>query len=67
MPKPVIDYSKCNVTKTCIEVCPMEVFELQKDKNDKDKVVVSKPDECINCKACEVQCPKQAIKVEDDE
>lgn len=65
MSKPVIDYKKCSVSKTCIEVCPMDVFEVQTDKSGKEKVVVAKPEECINCKACEVQCPKGAIKVED--
>lgn len=61
MPKPIIDNSKCNACKTCIEVCPMECFEEQDGK-----VVVSKPDECIGCHACEVQCPTQAISIEED-
>ena len=60
MPKPIIDYNKCKVAKTCIDVCPMQVFE-EKD----GKVIVANPDDCIGCKACEVQCPEGAIKVED--
>ncbi|MBD3309886.1 4Fe-4S dicluster domain-containing protein [Candidatus Woesearchaeota archaeon] len=60
MPKPVIDYDKCKVTKTCIDVCPMQVFE-----EEDEKVVVAKPDECIGCRACEVQCPEQAITIEE--
>ncbi|MBU4283552.1 MAG: 4Fe-4S binding protein, partial [Nanoarchaeota archaeon] len=44
----------------CIDVCPMQVFE-----KEGDKVVVKKPEECIGCRACEVQCPKGAIKVVD--
>ena len=60
MPHPIIDYAKCKTHKVCVEVCPMEVFE-EKD----GKVVVAKPDECIGCKACEVQCPESAIVVED--
>ena len=60
MPKPTIDQSKCTKCGTCIEVCPVQVFE----KKD-DKVVVAKPGECIGCRACESQCPAEAIKVED--
>jgi len=60
MPKPIIDEKKCTKCGTCIDICPMGVFA-----KDKDKVVVKKPKECIGCKACEVQCPAEAIKVED--
>ena len=60
MPKPIIDQNKCTKCNTCVEVCPVDVFE----KKD-DKIVVSKPDDCIGCKACESQCPVEAIKVED--
>jgi NAD-dependent dihydropyrimidine dehydrogenase PreA subunit len=60
MPKPVIDYKKCTSCGTCISVCPVSVFE-KKGK----KTVVAKPADCIGCRACEAQCPSQAIKVED--
>jgi len=60
MPKPVIDIKKCTNCGACIEVCPMAVFAKKEDK-----VIVKKPKECIGCKACEVQCPAEAIKVED--
>ncbi len=64
MPKPIIDYDKCKVQKTCVDICPMEVFEV-KEEDGKEKVVVAKPDDCIGCRACEVQCPEKAITVED--
>ena len=60
MPKPIIDQSKCTKCKTCIEVCPVDVFA-----EEEGKVIVKNPDQCIGCKACEVQCPEDAIKVED--
>lgn len=60
MPKPVIDSKKCTGCGTCIEVCPVEVFAKKGDKS-----VVKKPNDCIGCRACEVQCPETAIKVED--
>lgn len=60
MPKPKIDQAKCVKCGTCVDVCPVDVFE----KKD-GKIKVTKPDECIGCRACEAQCPEQAIKVED--
>ncbi len=61
MPKPVIDQKKCTKCKTCIETCPVNVF----DESD-GKIIVKNPDQCIGCRACEVQCPEDAIKVKDD-
>lgn len=63
MPTPKIDDSKCDGCKTCIEICPMQVFEF--DESSK-KAVVKKPKECIGCRACEVQCEAGAIKVSDE-
>ncbi len=60
MPKPVINNEKCKGCFTCVEICPVEVFA-----KDEKKAKVAKPGECIGCKACEVQCPNGAIKVED--
>jgi len=34
-------------------------------KEEKGKVVVKRPNDCIGCRACEVQCPYSAIKVEE--
>ena len=62
MPKPVIDKKKCTDCGTCVEVCPMEIF-VKQDK--KVSVSEKKADECIGCRACEVQCPKEAIMVKD--
>lgn len=62
MPKPVIDSKKCNACGTCVEICPMEIFVKE---GDKVKVNPKKESECIGCRACEVQCPKEAITVKD--
>jgi len=62
MPKPIVDVKKCTGCKTCIDICPMQVFEFD---NEKKKSTVKKPNDCIGCKACEVQCPQGAIKVQD--
>jgi len=55
---PVIDYKKCKNSKTCVSVCPMNVYAVEKGK-----VVVKNPSACIGCRACEVQCPNSAIKI----
>ncbi len=60
MPKVNVDLDKCTGCYACVDTCPMTVFE--KD-NNKTKVV--KEQDCISCKACEIQCPQQCIKIED--
>ncbi len=57
-----VDASKCNGDNICIDVCPVAVFELQDVGGEKKSVVVDN-DACIVCRACEVQCPTQAITV----
>ncbi|MFH1239639.1 MAG: 4Fe-4S binding protein [Candidatus Diapherotrites archaeon] len=56
--RPYIDSTKCTGCGTCIDVCPVGVFEKEGAKS-----VVKKPDECIQCRACEVSCPAKAIVV----
>jgi NAD-dependent dihydropyrimidine dehydrogenase PreA subunit len=53
-----IDLDKCNGCGTCVDVCPVEVFEINEGKS-----VVVNLDECLVCMACEVQCPDAAIEI----
>jgi len=64
MPKVTIDSAKCTGEGTCIDVCPVNVFELKAIKGKKKSVAVNEKD-CIGCRSCEVQCPEKAIKIED--
>ena len=59
--------------RSCVEVCPVDCFyNIKKKKyNDKFGVTLSAgveegmlmihPDQCINCGACEPECPTEAI------
>ena len=53
-----IDVEKCDGCGTCVDVCPVEVFEISEGKS-----VVVNLDECLVCMACEVQCPNRAIEI----
>lgn len=44
-----------------MDICPMDVFK----KGEGKKKVDLTSNECIGCRACEVQCPEGAIKVKD--
>ncbi|TRO61075.1 ferredoxin family protein [Candidatus Bathyarchaeota archaeon] len=60
MPKVTVDKDKCNGDGICVSVCPVSVFEMQNEKS-----VPVNQDACIVCRACETQCPTQAITVEE--
>ena len=65
MVKVEVDLKKCDGNGTCVDVCPVDVFELQElaEHEGKTKAVVVDNDACIVCRACEVQCPEQAITI----
>ena len=50
---------KCKLTD-CVEVCPVDCF------HEGPNMLVIDPDECIDCGACEPECPVSAIMSEDD-
>lgn len=48
--------------KSCIAVCPVDcIYEIE----DQDMLFIH-PDECIDCSACEAECPVNAIFPEDE-
>lgn len=44
----------------CVEVCPVDCFY------EGENMLAISPDECIDCGACEPECPVNAIFEEDD-
>ncbi|TAH39473.1 MAG: ferredoxin family protein [Planctomycetota bacterium] len=44
----------------CVDVCPVECFY------EDPELLVIHPGECIDCAACEPECPVDAIFAEDD-
>ncbi|MBW2028509.1 MAG: ferredoxin family protein [Deltaproteobacteria bacterium] len=58
---PRIDYSSCKSCKTCYDICPMDVFGWDTEKN---LPFVLRPDECSYCVLCELDCAELAIDVE---
>ena len=41
--------------KSCVDVCPVDCI------HEFDRMLVIDPDECIDCGACEPECPVNAI------
>ena len=50
---------KCKYTD-CVEVCPVDCFY------EGENMLIIHPDECIDCGACEPECPVTAIFPEED-
>ena len=44
---------------SCVDVCPVDCI------HEADRILVIDPEECIDCGACEPECPVEAIFPED--
>jgi NAD-dependent dihydropyrimidine dehydrogenase PreA subunit len=58
MVKIVVNNDKCTGCGTCVDTCPVGVYEIKNGKS-----VPVKLEECLVCRACEVQCSEGAIQV----
>ena len=55
-----VDPDKCEGCEECVDVCPVEVFEMEDDKS-----VPVNADECLGCESCVEVCEPGAITVEE--
>lgn len=58
---PIINKKKCIGCKTCVTVCPMDCFGIQKETVKIPEVRF--PDECWHCNACVIDCPVGAVSL----
>jgi NAD-dependent dihydropyrimidine dehydrogenase PreA subunit len=56
----IVDKEACDGDGVCVDVCPVDVFDLVDDK-----AIPTRADDCILCMACVSACPTLAITVED--
>jgi NAD-dependent dihydropyrimidine dehydrogenase PreA subunit len=54
----VVDKDKCEGCEECVEVCPVDVFEMEDGKS-----VVVNGEECLGCESCVEVCDEEAITV----
>jgi len=55
-----VDSEKCIGCGECVDVCPVEVYELQDGKS-----VPVNEEECLGCESCVEVCEQDAITVEE--
>jgi NAD-dependent dihydropyrimidine dehydrogenase PreA subunit len=57
-----LDSTRCVGCGLCLTVCPHGVFMFEKDSTAKRAVLVNK-DACMECGACAMNCPTEAVTV----
>ena len=61
-----VDWDACTGDGVCIDVCPVSLYDWGEAKGHPTSEKKSDPareKDCIQCLACELQCPTQAIKI----
>jgi NAD-dependent dihydropyrimidine dehydrogenase PreA subunit len=68
MPIVVVNWNRCSGQGTCVEVCPVAIFELQElmEHPETLKAVPVKTDRCTFCMKCVEVCGEDAITVKNE-
>ncbi len=56
----VQDAAQCNGCGMCVQVCPMNVFQLDVARHKANPI---RPQRCINCNACVHRCPQHCLQI----
>jgi NAD-dependent dihydropyrimidine dehydrogenase PreA subunit len=56
--KPEVDTEKCVGCGECVDICPVDVYEIQNEKS-----VPVNAEECLGCESCIEVCKQDAITV----
>ncbi|MBW1764430.1 MAG: 4Fe-4S binding protein [Deltaproteobacteria bacterium] len=54
----VVDKAKCEGCEECVEVCPVDVYEMVDGKSEPVNA-----EECLGCESCIEVCDQEAIKI----
>ena len=57
---PVVDVDKCIGCETCVQVCPVNLFEMQ---DGHARFIQERVDECTACETCVNSCPASALSM----
>jgi NAD-dependent dihydropyrimidine dehydrogenase PreA subunit len=63
LPEVIVDLNLCDGDGVCVDVCPVNVFDLV-DVDGEKKAQPTRSEDCIMCMACENSCPTTAIRIE---
>ena len=58
-----VDWDVCVGDGVCISVCPVSLYDWAQTPSGDKRSDPARELDCIQCLACETQCPTQAIKI----
>ena len=58
-----LDETKCTGCGMCMDACPHEVFKMKSEEMRGKNVMIQNRDACMECGACSMNCPADAISV----